>query len=213
MSYSAIDPNRTALLFFDMLNAYFHTGSDDEQAAAKPMLDNCRTVLAHARNARIPVFFARADHRPDGLDSALLYTDSDIRGNPWPNPEERPFKPYLLVHANDWSSSIVPELDPQPTDYYIPKHRWSAFHQTSLELSLRSRGVDTIILCGGATDVGIASTAFAARDLDFNLIIVSDACRSANHDNHNQLITRIFPFMARVRTTQQVAAMITPSPQ
>ena len=208
MSYASIEPASAALLFFDMLNAYFHAGTEEEWEAARPMVDNCRVVMTAAREAGIPVFFARADHRPDGLDSARLYNDTDIRGAPWPNPEERPFRPYLNVHADDWSSQVIPELDPQPHDYFIAKHRWSAFHATHLELSLRTRGIDTVILCGGATDVGIVSTAFAARDLDFNLVIVSDACRSGNQDNHDQLMTRIFPFMARVRTAAEAAAMI-----
>ena len=66
---------------------------------------------------------------------------------------------------------------------------------------------NTIVLCGGSTDVGIASTAYAARDLDYNLVIVSDACTSPEADNHDQLIRRVFPRMSRVRTTEQVLAM------
>jgi len=89
----------------------------------------------------------------------------------------------------------------------VPKHRWSAFHGTYLDLALRTRGVNTIVLCGGSTDVGIASTAFAARDLDYNLVIVSDACTSPEADNHDQLIRRVFPRMSRVRTTEQVLSM------
>lgn len=208
MTYASIDTAKTALLFFDMLNAYFHAGSEEERLAARPMVDSCRVVLGAARAAGIPVYFARADHRHDGRDSALLYNDTDIRGAPWPDPEDKPFKPYLLVFAGDWSSEVIPELDPQPGDYFIAKHRWNAFYQTHLELSLRTRGIDTIILCGGATDVGIASTAYAARDMDFNLVIVSDACRSGNQDNHDQLMTRVFPFMSRVRTAAETAAMI-----
>jgi len=52
------------------------------------------------------------------------------------------------------------------------------------------------------------TTAFAARDLDYNLVIVSDACTSPEHDNHDQLMRRVFPRMARVRTARQVAAML-----
>ena len=55
--------------------------------------------------------------------------------------------------------------------------------------------------------MGIASTAFAARDLDYNLVIVSDACTSPEGDNHDQFMRRVFPRMARVRTTAQVIAM------
>ncbi|HZK49243.1 MAG TPA: isochorismatase family protein, partial [Thermoleophilia bacterium] len=40
------------------------------------------------------------------------------------------------------------------------------FHGTCLELLLRARGIDTVLLVGGSTHVGIAATAFAGRDLD-----------------------------------------------
>ena len=60
------------------------------------------------------------------------------------------------------------------------------------------------------TDVGVASTAFAARDMDYNMVIVSDVCTSPELDNHDQLMRRIFPRMARVRTTQQVLDMLAP---
>jgi nicotinamidase-related amidase len=128
---------------------------------------------------------------------------------PWPNPEEKPFRPYRTVPAGDWKSEVIDELKPlDSNDYMMPKHRWSAFHQTALELSLRTRGIDTLILCGGATEIGIASTAYQARDLDFNLIIVSDATSTSRDDNQYQFMVRIFPMMARVRTTDQVIQMI-----
>jgi nicotinamidase-related amidase len=60
------------------------------------------------------------------------------------------------------------------------------------------------VLCGGSTDVGIAATAFAARDFDYNLLIISDACTSPEQDNHAQFMNRIFPRMARIRTTAEV---------
>src|SRR5882672_1283339 len=50
--------------------------------------------------------------------------------------------------------------------------------------------------------VGVASTAYAARDLDYNLVVVSDACTSPEEDNHRQFMQRVFPRMARVRTAE-----------
>jgi len=73
---------------------------------------------------------------------------------------------------------------------------------------LRSRGIDTIILSGGAVDVGIASTAYAARDLDYNLIIVRDACSNSHDDSMAAFMDTIFPRMARVRTTNQAIELI-----
>ena len=99
-------------------------------------------------------------------------------------------------------------LKPAPEDYIIPKYRWSTFHQTYFDLALRSRGIDTIILSGGAVDVGIASTAYAARDLDYNLIIVRDACSNSHDDSMAAFMDTIFPRMARVRTTNQAIELI-----
>jgi len=104
---------------------------------------------------------------------------------------------------------VIPELEPSHDDYYLPKHRWSAFFQTYLDLALRSKKIDTIIISGGSTGVGVASTVFAGRDMDYNFIVVRDAC-ATNHDQraHDVLMDLIFPRMSRVRTTQQVLQMI-----
>ena len=72
---------------------------------------------------------------------------------------------------------------------------------------MRSRGIDTIVISGGATHIGVASTAYGARDLDFNLVIVRDAC-SGLEDNLHQFMDRIFPIFARVRSADEVLAMM-----
>jgi len=90
----------------------------------------------------------------------------------------------------------------------IPKYRWSTFHQTYFDLALRSRGIDTIIISGGAVDVGVASTVYAARDLDYNIIVVRDACSNSYDDSMAAFMDKIFPRMGRVRSTDQVLELI-----
>jgi nicotinamidase-related amidase len=208
VSAEEVNPKATALLFFDLLNAYYHGADDETQRRKKPMVANCVQIMVAARRAAIPVFYANADHRADGREAALLYTDTDMRLQPWADPGVPHTRDHGPMASGTWNAEVIAELKPQPGDYIVPKHRWSAFYQTSLELSLRTRGITTIILCGGATDIGVASTVFAARDMDFNLVIVSDACDSGQQDNHHQLMKRIFPRMARVRTADQVIQMI-----
>jgi nicotinamidase-related amidase len=115
----------------------------------------------------------------------------------------------MHVIAGDKSSDPLAELDPSPDDYYIVKYRWSAFHQTYLDLALRARGIDSLIISGGSTDVGVASTLYSGRDMDYNMIVASDAC-GTSHDQraHDTLMELVFPRMARVRTTDQVIEMI-----
>jgi len=115
----------------------------------------------------------------------------------------------MHVIAGDKSSDVLADLDPKTDDYFIVKYRWSAFFQTYLDLALRSRGIDTIIISGGSTDVGVTSTMYSGRDLDYNMIVASDAC-GTSHDQraHDMLMQLVFPRMSRVRTTDQVITML-----
>jgi len=202
-----LDPASTALLFFDMLNG--HVKKDDAATKARyaPVIAAAMRLLEAARRSRLVVMYAAAHHRPDNATSAHLITDTDNRLRSIPAGHPRDLKP--AVAAGTWEAQVIDELKPQPQDYMIPKFRWSAFHQTYLDLALRSRNIDTLLISGGSTDVGVASTAYAARDLDYNLVVASDACTSPEEDNHAQFMRRVFPRMARVRTVDQIVRMLT----
>ena len=192
MSAERLTPSRTCLLLFDFLVG--HAARDPQRYA--PVLANAAKLLAAARATGAMVAYARADHRADGGTTARTLHDSGPR-------------PPLITSGTP-EAAIVPELAPRSDEYMVPKHRWSAFHGTYLDLALRARGVDTVILTGGSTEIGISSTAYAARDLDYNLVIVTDACTSAKHEVHAQLMSEVFPRLARVRTTAQVLEMLKP---
>lgn len=206
MNVNQIDNKRTALLFFDMLNIYFHAGPEQKRERLRPVVANAVRLREAAKKDGIPIFYAKANHRRDGAGMNRVITDTDMQLRPWANGECRP-----VLHAateSSWEAEVIEELKPGPEDYIIPKYRWNAFHQTYLDLALRARGIDTIILSGGAIDVGVASTAYAARDMDYNLIIVRDACSNSFEEPVAIFMEKVFPRMARVRTTDQVLAMI-----
>jgi len=207
MTLGEIEIKKTAILFFDLLKGYSSTAEGAAKAKKKLMADNAVRLMKAGREAEIPIFFAKGNHRADRETSALILTDTNNALTPWPDGVVT--KGTMHVTGGDPSSDVIPELDPQPDDYFIPKFRWSAFYQNSLDLSLRSRGIDTAIISGGSTDVGVASTVFSGRDMDYNIIVVSDAC-ATSHDQraHDALMELIFPRMSRVRTTDQVLRMI-----
>ena len=200
-----LDPAHTCLLLFDLLEG--HVNKDpDTRKRFDPVIANAEALLAAARRTGAMVAYAHADHRADRATSARTLRDTDNRLTPL-KPEDKQSHLPAITGGSD-EARIVRELAPEPGDYLVPKHRWSAFHGTYLDLALRTGRIDTIVLCGGSTDVGVASTAFAARDLDYNLVIVSDACTSPEEDNHEQFMRRVFPRMSRVRTTAQVLDML-----
>ena len=206
MSADRLDPARTCLLLFDFLEG--HVGRDEAaRERYRPVLANATALLAVARAAGAMVAYANADHRPDHGTAARTLRDTDNRLRPL-TVENRAESHKPAIVRGTPEARVVAALAPTGTDYIVTKHRWSAFHGTYLDLALRARGADTLLLCGGSTDVGIAATAFAARDFDYNLLIISDACTSPEQDNHAQFMTRIFPRMARVRTTAEVLRML-----
>jgi nicotinamidase-related amidase len=201
----AIDPRRTAMLFFDTLNHYLHP--DDPAARAEIEAAGIIPAMVKmneaCRKAGIPIFFGQADHRPDRRDFAPQIVDKGYRGSP----AGGTFRTSATAIASGSpGAAIIPELGPRPEDYVIKKHRWSTFYQTHFELSLRTAGLDTIMIAGGSTEVGVASTAYSARDRDFNIIILRDACHSGAPGVDDFFMDRIFPIFARVRTVDQAIA-------
>lgn len=186
----SLDAGRTCLLLFDFLVG--HVEKDRQRYT--PVLANAAQLLALARARGAMVAYARADHRADRATHAPIVTDSESR-------------PPVITGGTP-QAEIVPELAPRPGEYLVPKHRWSAFFGTYLDHALRTRGADTIVLCGGTTEIGIASSAYAARDLGYNLVIAADACSSPKREVHEQFMREVFPRLARVRTTAQVLDML-----
>jgi nicotinamidase-related amidase len=204
-----LDPRRTALVFFDMLKGYHY---DREGKALlpqdRPLADACVRIMNVARELGLPVCYAAADHRPDGKDASPVITDLQLRRPDPPAGPEGPAGGGRVVHGS-FTSEVIDEIKPQPGDYHIFKHRWSAFFQTELGLSLRARDVDTILLAGGSTEVGVASTAYAARDLDLNVVILSDATHSGRGARVSDFyVHQVFPQLARVRTVDEAIAML-----
>jgi nicotinamidase-related amidase len=194
-----LDRTRVGVVVFDMLEAYRPA---IEQAGS---LAPVQRLVAGARAAGVPVFWARADHRSDGADFAKTLTDTDQQLRPWTPDNPQPTRP---PHASGSPGlQVLAELGRQPGDYDVPKHRWSAFFGTHLELSLRSLGIDTILLVGGSTHVGIASTAYDARDLDFQVVVVRDGCHGFA-EQRSFFLDRVFPRMCRVRTLDEVLTAI-----
>ncbi|MFA9446486.1 cysteine hydrolase family protein [Egicoccus sp. AB-alg6-2] len=191
-----LDPTKTGLVVFDMLECY--RPKIEAAGAVEPI----RRLIRSCRDFGVPIFYARADHRPDGSDYSRVVTDTDSEFRPY----DDTYQPaHRFAHPPE-SMGVLEEFAPEPMDYDLPKHRWNAFFQTPLDLSLRSRGVDTVLLAGGSTHVGIASTAFGARDMDYNVVIVRDG-QTGFERQREFFLDHVFPRMARVRTVSEIQAM------
>jgi nicotinamidase-related amidase len=202
----SLDCSHTALVLFDALNGYLHPADPDKRAFLDKhhILANLQRLLAGARRAGLTVFYPCGAHAPGGVDTVSRLTDTDM--DLGRRDDAQPIKPRFHKESRD--SEIAAELAPVAGDVIVPKNRWNAFFQTNLEFALRVRGLDTIVLAGGSTDVGVAATAFAARDLDLGLVLVRDACYSMRGNNQDFFFDRVFPRMGRVMTVDQAVQLM-----
>jgi nicotinamidase-related amidase len=107
----------------------------------------------------------------------------------------------------DWAD-FVPEIAALPADFVIVKRQWGAFHGTELDLQLRRRGIDAIILGGVATNYGVEQTAREAWQLGYAVIVAEDASSSMGEDLHKFSIEKILPRISRIRSTAEILVAI-----
>src|SRR6266853_1071140 len=86
----------------------------------------------------------------------------------------------------------------KPGDILVTKRQWGAFHGTELDLQLRRRGIQTIVLGGVATNIGVESTARQAWEHGYAVVLVEDATSGMSAEMHNFAIGNIFPRISRV---------------
>lgn len=209
MAGDSLDPRRTCLLFFDV-SAFFVNGPtlepEGRSPAAATAVQNWQRQLATARDLGMMVAYAQTENRPDGADYYRRWTDTDLRGTPFAEPGTRISIGRHIMGTPD--AVIIDELAPREEDFVFPKPRWDPFYQTTFELTLRLRGIDMIVVNGGSAEIGITATAYGAQARDFDLVFVSDGITSNHPDCHDLLMRRVFPRIGRVRTTDQVIAML-----
>lgn len=90
------------------------------------------------------------------------------------------------------------------SDIVVLKHQWGAFTGTDLDIQLRRRGIDTIVIAGVATNIGVESTVRHGWELNYNMVVVEDACTTFAVEQHEMSMDAIFPRIARVVTSQQI---------
>ncbi len=137
-----------------------------------------------------PIVLTTTDFAPGYADAPKGLADS-----PWALPKEG-----LPAHF----ATLVPEIDALPAAVRLVKRQMSAFFGTELDLQLRRRGCKTVVICGVATNMGVEATARAAFDLNYNVILASDACASVAPGLHDFAMEKILPRIARVRETNEI---------
>jgi nicotinamidase-related amidase len=187
-----IDPAKTALVVIDLQKGIVWMPAMPRSSLE--VVARAAKLAAAMRAAGGTVVLVRVTPSPDGKDALKPITDN-------------PATSAVGVPPPDWAD-IVPELGLEANDILITKRQWGAFYGTELDLQLRRRGVDTIILCGISTNVGVESTARDAFERGYQQIFVEDAMAAREAEDHRHTVNTLFPRIGRVRSTDYVLAAL-----
>lgn len=153
-------PARTALLNVDMQNCLID-GSPFASPESMLLLERINRLNSACRAKRIPVIHISHVLRPDGSNSGVLS-------------ETAPIVKQGIINRGSESAALHRRLFVEPQDILLDKPRFGAFHGTDLELILRSRGIDTVIVAGLTSNVCCETTAREAAVRDFRVFFLSD---------------------------------------
>ena len=185
-----IERGKTALVVIDLQKGVASIPVQPHSSAS--VIKNATDLADAFRKNGMPVFLVHVV----ASEGDRLKPNADVQ--PWIIGQKIP---------NDWSD-FIPELGPKDNDIVITKKQWGAFYGTDLDLQLRRRGLDTIVLCGISTNAGVESTARFAYEYSYQQIFAEDAMGARSAEEHANSVNYTLKRIGRVRSTEQILAAL-----
>ncbi len=179
MASISLDPARSAILCMDFQTGIVSIYAKEQQEA---LTARAASLLDRGRRAGATVIYVQVGFRPGlpeiGSRNALF---AAIKASP---SHQQLFQgPPAAIH---------PAVAPQPGDIVVTKHRVSAFCGTDLEMVLRAKEIENLVLFGIATSGVVLSTCCEAVDNDYRVVVVKDCCADLDAEVHDTLVNKVF---------------------
>ncbi|ALE91268.1 isochorismatase [Arthrobacter alpinus] len=189
-----------AVISIDLMRAYF----DPQSPLCLPPSDClgvAAAVIAAARRRAVPVIHTIVRYGPNALDGGVFV-------------KKIPALKTLIgetIHGQ-----LMPEVEALSEETVIVKQYASAFFGTSLSSTLRSQGINTVIIIGTSTSGCVRATAVDAIQHGFIPLVVSDGVADRNDGVHEASLYDLQAKYAEVMDSQSIIAYIengkTPQP-
>ena len=208
----SLEPSRTALLIIDMQNA---TGNR-EMGLGKLLAEQGNIESAQYRFDRIEnLLIPNIQRLIAGFRDAGAHIIWITYGANAADASDAPRHIAPIIKATNNIAGqpeheIVDALKPGTGDLVLNKTTQGAFRSTALDSSLRALGVDTVVSTGVSTNNCVAMTSMEACDLQYRVVVTSDATGTDSDEMQEATLTMLRRLWARVLTTDEVLTEISP---
>jgi ureidoacrylate peracid hydrolase len=198
---TGFDPSRTALLVIDMQSDFLVPGSPVAVRGGEDIIPAVERALDHARSSGMLVVFTAQVHRAGGSDLGRL-------AELWP---------FLVTGEVLVEGSAGADLHPrvvrQADEPLILKRRYSAFFGTDLDVLLRGRGIDTVLIAGVTTENCCHATARDAMFHDYRVGVLGDAVATSDPDVQRITLAVLNRTTGHVLSVDQAMAVTEKAPR
>lgn len=206
------DPSRTALIVVDMQNGYCSPGGYFSElgvdlAPTQSVIPAIAELIRVSRSGGLQVIWFQNGWDAEQKEAGGPGSVNQLKGNSLKLMRKRPELHGKLLTKGGWDYELVKELKPDSSDIIIQKPRYSGFTGTQLDSILRSRRIETLLVCGVATNVCVESTIRDAYFKEYFPVLIRDACYQAGPDFIQQAtIYNVEQFFGWTATVNDVTA-------
>jgi ureidoacrylate peracid hydrolase len=205
VSHDQIDATRTALVVVDMQNHFVAEGFPMEVPLSREIVP----VINHMARAM----------RAAGGRVAWVQTTATGALERWANFHKYGLTTELAaarlasLDEDAEGFNLYSGLEPLPDDLQVKKIKYSAFiaGSSDIDAQLRSRGIDTVLIAGTATNVCCESSARDAMMLDYRVIMLADANATWTDEEHVATLNNFALFFGDVMMADEAISKLVPA--
>ena len=193
---------RTAIIVLDPQNDFFSPKGKFYQAM-EPVLSKNQVVshlnelLEAGRSAGATIILV-----------PLSFEENCPEAGPEPYGIMQPVAQSKILIRGTWGAEVAETLTTNSADVIVHKNHISGFEGTDLEAQLRDRNIETVVLCGGLTDICVESTMREAYDKRFEVFTIKDATATIDLDKHEQTVNQNYLLFSKPLSTQEFIHII-----